>query len=199
MREPQVVRTPRVQRLSLCAIGTQASAPPPPPARARSAARAASSAAGAVTVMNALSAPWLRSIRLRHSPTSSTLEKRRARSPAASCVSELRYRSLTSLLDHLGHEVQPAGGLRRVRLVLLVMVLLGDQVRAQPLRQPGEWMRHGSDVGGVARVQSADELDDPRQALQIDRDFGGAEIEARQGRDARELLACEAHGSCGCA
>jgi len=55
MREPQVVRTPSVQKMSLCAIGTPVSAPPSPAASVRSAARAAASASSAVTEMKAFS------------------------------------------------------------------------------------------------------------------------------------------------
>ena len=56
MREPQLVRTHSVQKMSLCAMGTPVSAPPAPAASVRSAARAAASASGAVTEMKALSA-----------------------------------------------------------------------------------------------------------------------------------------------
>src|SRR3979490_1388068 len=130
MREPQVVRTPAVQKMSLWAIGTPVSAPPPPAASARSAAAAWPSACSRVTEMNALSAAWLASILSRHARTSSTLENFRARRPAASCVSVLVCQSLTpASLDDLGNEVQAGGDLGRVGLVLLVAVPPGHSVR----------------------------------------------------------------------
>ncbi len=89
MREPQVVRTPCVQKMSLCAIGTPVSAPPVPAASARSAAAASLSARSRVTEMKALSVAWLASMRSRNASASSTLEKRLARSPAASSVSPM--------------------------------------------------------------------------------------------------------------
>src|SRR5579862_5322010 len=174
MREPQVVRTPRVQKMSLWAIGTPVRARPAPPASARSAAAAAASAASAVTEMKALSAPWCCSMRARYARTSSTLEKARARSPAASCVSVLVCRSLTrASLDDLGHQVQAGGDLRSVLLVLLVSVLLGHGVRPQALRQARQRMRHGRDAGGVDAIQRPDEIEYPRQAVLVYRDLGG--------------------------
>src|SRR5262245_43096482 len=53
--EPQLVCTPCVQKMSLCAMGMPASVPPLPAASARSAARACSSASSSVTVMKLLS------------------------------------------------------------------------------------------------------------------------------------------------
>jgi hypothetical protein len=50
MREAQLVRTPSVQKMSLCAIGMPASAGASPAASAASAASAAARAASAVTV-----------------------------------------------------------------------------------------------------------------------------------------------------
>src|SRR5580700_664509 len=196
MREPQVVRTPRVQKMSLWAMGTPVSAPAPVPARARSAAAAAASAGSRVTDMNALRAPWARSMRASSAVTSSTLENLRALSPAASCVSVAVCRSLTpASLDDLGNEVQPGCGKRRVRLVLLVTVHLGHQVGPQTLREPRKRMRHRGNPGGGRALQGADEVDNPRQCLLVQRNFGRGEFQARQGGDACDLLACEAHGS----
>ena len=84
MREPQVVRVPLVQKMSLCAIGTPVSGPPCPAARRASARAASASAASAVTVMNALLTPWWRSMRVRNARVSSTLETARAASSDAS-------------------------------------------------------------------------------------------------------------------
>src|SRR6202140_3370223 len=115
MREPQVVRTPWVQKMSLWAIGTPVRAPPAPAASARSAAAASASACSLVTEMKALSAAWLASILSRHARTSSTLENFLARRPAASCVTLLVCQSLTrASLDDLGHEIQAAGDLGRI-------------------------------------------------------------------------------------
>jgi hypothetical protein len=52
IRDPQVVRMPSVQKMSLCTIGTPVSGPPSPRARAASAAAASASARSRVTVMN---------------------------------------------------------------------------------------------------------------------------------------------------
>src|SRR5579862_2919330 len=197
MREPQVVRTPWVQNRSLCAIGTPSSAPAPPRASSRSAARAAASAASACTLMKALSAAWLFSMRPSSSPTSSTLEKLRRRSPAASCVRPLVCRSLTAAsLDHLGHQVQARLDLRGVALVLLVVIAFCDLILTQPLRQAGERVGQRGDVAGLAGLERAHEVDDSRQALLVDRDLLGGELQTRQGGDACDLLACEAHGRC---
>src|SRR5256885_8723208 len=149
MRDPQVVRTPWVQKMSLWAIGTPVSAPAAPAASARSAAAASPSACSRVTEMNALSAAWLASIRCRYARTSSTLENFLARRPAASCVSVLVCQSLTrGSLDDLGHQVQAGGDLGRVRLIVLVAVLLGHHVRPPALgsgeRRVGEeWRSRG--------------------------------------------------------
>src|SRR5881394_3293963 len=112
MREPQVVRTPWVQKMSLWAIGTPVSAPALPAASARSAAAASLSACSRVTEMNALSVAWLASIRASNARTSSTLENFLARRPAASCVSVSVCQPLTpASLDDLGNEVQAGGDL----------------------------------------------------------------------------------------
>src|SRR5690349_16190585 len=49
MREPQVVKTPSVQKMSLCANGSPVSGPPLPAAKSRSACAASAKAASAVT------------------------------------------------------------------------------------------------------------------------------------------------------
>src|SRR5215469_10448972 len=170
MREPQVVRTPAVQKRSLCAMGTPVSAPPAPAASARSAARAAASALSAVTEMNALSAGWLFSMRARNSVTSSTLENRRARKPAASSLSVWVCNPLIRVsLDDLRHQVKPGRNLRRVPLVVLVTVGFGHRVRAQPLREARQRMRHRHHVCGLNALQGADEVEDARQAVLVDR------------------------------
>src|SRR5258705_4452688 len=143
MREPQVVRTPWVQKMSLWAIGTPVRAPTAPAASARSAAAASASACSRVTEMKALSAAWLASILSRYARTSSTLENFLARRPAASCVSVLVCQSLTrASLDDLAHEIQAGADLVRIRLILLVAVLVGHHVRPPALRQARKPVRH---------------------------------------------------------
>src|SRR5688500_16713908 len=74
IREPQVVSTPAVQKMSLWTIGTPVSGPASPAARRLSATAAASSARSAVTVISALRAGWVASARLSASRVSSTEE-----------------------------------------------------------------------------------------------------------------------------
>ena len=83
MREPQLVRMPVVQKMSLCASGTPVSGPPSPRAMRASARRASSSARSPVIVTNALSAAFARSMRSRKWRVTSTLEYSRAARPAA--------------------------------------------------------------------------------------------------------------------
>jgi hypothetical protein len=94
MREPQVVRTPRVQKMSLWAIGTPVSGPPCPAARRASARAASASAASAVTVMKALPTAWCCSMRARKARVSSTLETARAASSDASSATVFRCNAL---------------------------------------------------------------------------------------------------------
>ena len=77
MREPQVVSTPRVQKMSLCAIGIPVSGPAgatPFPARRASALFASACARASSTVMNALSSPFSFEMRSRCSRVSSSEE-----------------------------------------------------------------------------------------------------------------------------
>ena len=85
MREPQVVRSPRVQKMSLCAIGMPVSGAGLPGAQTRDRRAAASaSAASALTLMKALSRPGGARCAPGTARVSSTLETARARSAAAS-------------------------------------------------------------------------------------------------------------------
>ena len=94
------------------------------------------------------------------------------------------WRALTrASLDDLGNQVQTRGDLRRVGLVELVVVGLGDLVGTQPLREPRERVRHRGDLRGIGAFQGADELEDPRQALLVDGNFRRTQFEARQGCD----------------
>jgi hypothetical protein len=56
-------------------------------------------------------------------------------------------------------------------------------------------MGHGHHAGGVNRVQRADEVEDARETVLVDRDLRRGEIEARQDGDARDLLAGKGHRS----
>src|SRR2546421_8556618 len=195
MREPQVVRTPWVQKMSWWAIGTPVSAPALPAASARSAAAASLSACSRVTEMNALSVAWLASIRARNARTSSTLENFRARRSAASCASVPVCQPLTpASLDDLGNEVQASGDLGRVRLIVLVAVLLAHHVRPQTLRQAPKRMGHRGAAGGVGSIQGANEVGDPRQAVLVHREPVGGGVEPPQGGQGPDLFSCEGHG-----
>ncbi|MQM39562.1 hypothetical protein KBTX_03592 [wastewater metagenome] len=65
IRLPQLVRTPSVQKMSLCAMGTPVSGPASPRARRASAASARASAASSVTLMKLFSVPSCRRMRSR--------------------------------------------------------------------------------------------------------------------------------------
>src|SRR5437016_142030 len=156
---------------------------------------ASASACSDVTETNALSVPWRDSIRPRKARTTSTLENFLARSPAASSVSVRLCSSLTrASLDDLGNQVEARGDLRGVPLMLLVAVLLGHHVRPQPLREPGERVRHRGDAFGTGALQGADEVQDLRQTLLVHRDLGRREVEPREGGNSCDLIARESHG-----
>ena len=78
MREPQVVRMPLVQKMSLCATGMPVSGPASPafplPARRSSATRACARLTSSSTVMKAFSLPLSPLIRSRKRRVSSTDE-----------------------------------------------------------------------------------------------------------------------------
>src|SRR5690606_16826559 len=85
IRDPAVVTTPWVQKLSLIATGTPASGPGSRPAATSwSIAAARSSADSAVTVVNALTAASVARIFSRCRLTTSTARQRPNRTPAAS-------------------------------------------------------------------------------------------------------------------
>src|SRR5438067_36298 len=166
-----------------------------PPVSVPVAPAASASACSDVTETNALSVPWRDSIRPRKARTTSTLENFLARSPAASSVSVRLCSSLTrASLDDLGNQVEARGDLRGVPLMLLVAVLLGHHVRPQPLREPGERVRHREDAFGTGALQGADEIQDLRQTLLVHRDLGRREVEPRQSGNSCDLLARESHG-----
>src|SRR6185369_2159231 len=161
MREPQVVRTPSVQKMSLWIIGMPVSGPACPPASRWSATAAAANAHSAVMLIRALSCGCARSVRASASRVSSTAEYLRAASPAASSAS---VRAITQSLrqsrawrlpvapsfDHTWNEIQTRLYLRRIALIGLARVAGGDGVCAQPLDLPGQRVRHGLDPGGLS-------------------------------------------------
>ena len=116
-----------------------------------------------------------------------------ARSPAASSATVLVCRLTCDLLDDLRHEIQTGFNLRRIRLVALVRVLLRDLIRAQALREARQRVRHRLDTLRLGTIQLAHEVENARQALLIDRNLGLVELEAREMRDVRDLLACQGH------
>ncbi len=95
MREPQLVLTPRVQKMSLWASGKPVSGPACPDANAASAALAWARAESGVTVTNALSFGCEASMRASSDFVSSVTENSLARSFFASsasvnvCISQL--------------------------------------------------------------------------------------------------------------
>src|SRR5688572_17580636 len=87
MREPQLVRTPAVQKMSLCARGNPVSGPAEPAASALSAAAAWANADSDITVMKALSFGCATSMRASSDFVSSVTENSLARSFRASSAS----------------------------------------------------------------------------------------------------------------
>src|SRR5688500_18879549 len=140
MREPQVVRSARVQRMSLCATAMPVSGPAAPRARCSSARRAAARARDSSTLMNAFNSRCAR-MRARHCPVSSTAEILPAASAAESSVTV----AFSKLLDDLRHEIQARVYRRRGRLVALARVRLGHFIGPQFLYEV-ERVRHGLDA-----------------------------------------------------
>src|SRR5437868_3905022 len=141
MREPQVVRMARVQRMSLCAIGIPVSGAASPRALFASASRAQFSAWDASTLINALSAsPW-RSMRSRQARVSSTEEIFLAASAAPSSPRV----AFSKLLDDLRHEVEAFFHRRGDSLIKLALVLFARFVGTQALDHI-EGVRHRLDA-----------------------------------------------------
>src|SRR6266850_2409213 len=118
MRDPQVVRSTRVQKMSLCAIGIPVSGWPSPLARRASARFAASRASDSSKSMKAFSCRLKRPMRSRHWRVSSTEEI----FPVASAADSSLSVALSTLLDHLRDQVQAIldrgrDGLTRLALV----------------------------------------------------------------------------------
>ena len=92
IREPQVVRQPRAQKISLCAIGNPVSGPLCPAARRASAARACARLRSASTLTKQPSSLFNLLILLMNSCVNSTLEQALAASRAA--ISRLQQRTI---------------------------------------------------------------------------------------------------------
>src|SRR5919204_6788997 len=163
MREPQVVRRLRLQRMSLCATGMPVSGVASPRARHSSARRAAASAsASPAMLMKLLSSRLNRRMRARQARVSSTEEIFFAARSPESCVSV----AASTLLDHLRHEVETLLDSRRDGLIKSVLVGLANFVRPQalPLRQMRiSGVRHWLDA---TRVYRAHLLDQGKHAVQ---------------------------------
>src|SRR5262245_15653854 len=56
-----------------------------------------------------------------------------------------------------------------------------------------QWMRHRLDTRSVGTIELADEVENARKALLIDRNLGLLQFEPGQVSDARDLFACERH------
>src|SRR4051812_43329034 len=192
MREPQVVRQPRVQKRSLWARGTPVSAWPSPRAMRSSAARAWARLFSGSVEMNALSAPPRRSMRSRKWRVASTLEmalaRRRRESSATEGLSFTGCRALTTrpLLDHPGHEVQAVLDLRGDRLVGGAQVGLCRHVLAQALGE-GLGMRHRLDAGGIHGLHALDHPEDGIELGGQGRDLPFIDLDAGKTRDAPDF------------
>src|SRR5437870_475281 len=174
MREPQVVRMARVQKMSLCATGMPVSGPASPafplPARRASARSAAASACGASAVIKAFSSPLWRSMRPRQARVSSTEDS----FFAASAAESSRSVALSKLLDHLGHEVQSILDRRGDGLIKLALIGLAHLVRPQTLNHINR-MGHRLDAGGVNCAHLVDQAEHPVQAIEHRAGFFGLE------------------------
>src|SRR4026209_1796959 len=187
MREPQVVRSVRVHRMSLCATGIPASGPPSPLARRSSARRAASRLCEGSTVMNALRSRCA-SMRARQSCVSSRAEIFLAASAAESSVTV----ELSKLLNDLGDEVQALFHRGGDGLVQPALVALGDLVGAQPLNQV-QRVGHRFDPGGVDRLDLADQLEYPGHAAGHLPGFAWLEGDPGEAREAADLVVGKRH------
>src|SRR2546426_2890600 len=126
MWEPDIVRTPRVNARSLIEYGTPCSGPRGPPRMtAASASRARASAVSAVSVQNALSVGFTRSMRSRAARVSSTGESCLARIIVTSSVAGVKQRSVA----FIGVSLSRASAQARIESVAEPVA---EQVQAQP-------------------------------------------------------------------
>src|SRR2546425_4294386 len=190
MREPQVVRRARVQKMSLCAIGMPVSGSASPRARRASARSAAASACGASALMKAFSSPLWRSMRSRQARVSSTEDS----FLAARAAESSRSVAVSKLLDHLGYEVQPILHLWfsvpprwSDRLIKLALIGLAHPIRPQALNHV-ERMGHRLDTGGVNRAHLVDQAEHPVQAIEHGAGFFWLDRDAREAREAPHVV-----------
>src|SRR5690348_15962621 len=183
MREPHVVRSARVQKMSLCAIGTPVSGPAAPCARYWSARDAAPMVSSSSTLMKLFSPPLKRAMRRRNSRASSTDETCFGASARESSVTV----AFSTLLDHFGHEVQALFHRRRHRLVKRALVALANLVGPQALREV-ERMRHRLDARRVHGADLLDQREHAVQALEHRGLFVGPDGNACQTREASHVV-----------
>src|SRR5258706_11381694 len=160
MREPQVVRRPRVQKMSLWAIGMPVSGVAFPLERSSSALLAAARAPASSTLMKALSSSW-RAMRSRQARVSSTEEI----FFAASAAESSRSVALSKLLDDLGNQIQAVFDRGRDGLIKLARVAAADFVRPQPLSHV-DGVGHRLAAGGVDRAPLVDQAKDAVQPIE---------------------------------
>src|SRR5260221_7995029 len=182
MREPQVVRRPRVQKMSLCAIGMPVSGVAFPLERSSSALLAAARAPASSTLMKALSSSW-RAMRSRQARVSSTEEIFLAASAAESSLSV----ALSKLLDDLGNQIQAVFDRRRDGLIKLALVALADLVGPQALNHV-DGVGHRLDAGGIDRAHLVNQAEHAVQAIEHRARFLGLDRDARKAREAPHVV-----------
>src|SRR5581483_1865219 len=197
MREPQVVRQLRVQKLSLCAMGIPVSVVPSPLAMRASAAAAWARLLSGSKVMKALSRSFVRCARCTNMRVSSTLD---TRLPCNAEDSSTRValiiaakRAAARSLDDLGDELKTVLDLRGIGLEALALIVLGDPIFAKP-KHDILGMRHGCDARGVHRPHLFDQREDVVQLMQHLCDFLRIDFDARQRRDMPDVVDRQCHG-----
>ena len=88
----------------------------------------------------------------------------------------------------LGTTYNPACDARRVLLVQVAMVALGDNVRAQALRLALQRVRHGLHARGVDRRELLDEGEDLGQGTGVDGEVRFADFKPREAGDRSRCL-----------
>ena len=154
MREPQVVRSPRVQKMSLCAIGTPVSGPPSPAAQPRDRrARPRRARPRALTRDEGIECALVLA-RCARGTAASARRSRSARARSAAPARSTVFRSAAhpASLDHLGNEVQarppPAARCAGSSSCWSVSVTTSARSRCD---SPGQRVRHRLDVRGRQR------------------------------------------------
>src|SRR5215468_12386346 len=188
MREPQVVRMPRVQRTSLIASGTPSSGRSGSPRRNRSSAMSAwIRAVVAATVRYAPSVSLNRAMRSRYASTSARAVTRPSRSAFTVSWMVRAVQSLTgSLLEDARH---PELSLVRIGGVLehRVRRIGGSDLVVPHHVDEREDVRGGLDVSGVHPAQLLDVAEDRVELAPHPLLLVGVEGEPRQARDVLDL------------